>query len=531
MSSDFFSESESCYMRKPDLMALSAIAAVLLFSGELRAEDDKPWTPGEFASFICDSDRNFGSSDEERLIAGLKGGQKIPRDCPHGEAGFTALVRRSRNPALFQAALDSGADPDYAPRGGYSARMAAFGTKKLDAAMPFITAGKCDPGQKVPDGDTLLIETMFNDDRQVFHEVMKRGCSSGNIDARGRKGESALMLLAMRVFAPDHGKKAEILNLFKKYGADFNQMSRQGRPLIQEASLGGSRTELKYDDAILDGILAGGADIAARNSKGESLLNFLMHYDPSERFLKKLLELKPDLNARDDLGNTPALAAYEYISGSRSRIGDRDHLVKILAEAGADLNAVNKRGVNILTAAIMAGAVRGTATGLTEYFLEKGVKLQEKTPEGAGLLFYAGPAGLKSGAVKALINAGADVNEQESETGMTPLMTAAFAGNRAALEAFTAAGARVDARDHEGRTALMALTLAAPAADTIAVLLRAGASPGLRDKNGLTARDYLRRSELSENEKKKQEFTWIDELLRKAEEQENSGKAEKTSGQ
>ena len=518
-------------MRKPDLIALSVVVMASLCCGALRAEDVKPWVPGEFESFICDSERDFGSSNEERLIAGLKSGQKIPRDCPHGEAGFTTLVRRSWNPALFQAALDTGADPDYAPRGGYSARMAAFGTKKLAVAMPFITAGKCDPGQKVPDGDTLLMETMFNQDRQVFHEVMKRGCSAGNIDARGRKGESALMLLAMRVFAPDHDKKAEILKLFKKYGADFNQRSRQGRPLIQEACLGGSRTGLHYDDAILDGILVGGADIQARNSKGEPLLNFLMHYDLSDRLLKKLLELHPDLNIRDDLGNTAALAAYEYFSGSGSRLRDRDHLVKMLAEAGADLNVVNKRGVNILTAAIMAGGAAGSATDLTEYFLERGIKLQEKTPEGAGLLFYVGAAELKSGAVKALIKAGAAVNEQEPETGMTPLIAAALTGNRAALEALTAAGAQVNAQDREGRTALMALALTSPAPENLNILLRAGASPSIRDKNGLTARDYLRRSDLAENEKKKQEYARVEELLQKAAEQENSSKVEKASGQ
>ena len=104
-------------------------------------------------------------------------------------------------------------------------------------------------------------------------------------------------------------------------------------------------------------------------------------------------------------------------------------------------------------------------------------------------------------------------------------------GNRAALEALTAAGAQVNAQDREGRTALMALALTSPAPENLNILLRAGASPSIRDKNGLTARDYLRRSDLAENEKKKQEYARVEELLQKAAEQENSSKVEKASGQ
>ncbi|MCO5167156.1 MAG: ankyrin repeat domain-containing protein [Planctomycetes bacterium] len=55
--------------------------------------------------------------------------------------------------------------------------------------------------------------------------------------------------------------------------------------------------------------------------------------------------------------------------------------------------------------------------------------------------------------VEALLEAGADVNDAGAG-GLTPLMAAAMRGTRALIERLLAAGARADARDAEGRTAL-----------------------------------------------------------------------------
>ena len=53
----------------------------------------------------------------------------------------------------------------------------------------------------------------------------------------------------------------------------------------------------------------------------------------------------------------------------------------------------------------------------------------------------------------ALIAAGADINRQDTVFGLTPLMQAIKAGRSEAVKLLVDAGARLDLKDSEGRTA------------------------------------------------------------------------------
>ena len=490
------------------LAALGA-AVFLLLIPAAGADEPQPFTAEELRDAVCLYSSGINGSQEQRIMASLKAGIPVPKDCSD-ESFFARLVSRSDNPELFSLALAKGLDANYQFAGSASACMTAFGTKKLPAAEPFINAGKCDLSRKSPNGDTLLIEALSNDkDRAVFTAVMRHGADARALKAKGRLGESPLMLVGKRVYDLESGKAEEILGLFKKYGADFNEVSARGLPLIQEAVLKDGRLDYLAD--FVKFLAAGGASPNDRNKKGETLLNFMFHRNLSAKDFDRVMELGPDIEIRDDLGNTALLAAFEYMGGVG--VNNRSYFARKLTEAGADVNAVNKKGVNPLTAAIMMGARKRSNPEIAEFFLDKGAKAQSKTPDGLGLMFYAGLARLSRSEITRLHQGGADINETEPETGLTPLIAAALSGNTLAVSSLMGLGADVRAADREGRTVLMALALTRPDSGVLRDLIRAGADVTVRDRSGRSALDYFEKSLFARDPRNEKQLGSYRELL------------------
>jgi hypothetical protein len=96
--------------------------------------------------------------------------------------------------------------------------------------------------------------------------------------------------------------------------------------------------------------------------------------------------------------------------------------------------------------------------------------------------------------VDALINHGADVNAGNA-SGYTALMLAAARGDPDVVRRLLQAHPFVNAQAGDGRTALMiAAESLGQRTDSVRLLLRAGADPTLRDRNGQTAADKIRHS-------------------------------------
>jgi ankyrin repeat protein len=98
-----------------------------------------------------------------------------------------------------------------------------------------------------------------------------------------------------------------------------------------------------------------------------------------------------------------------------------------------------------------------------------------------------------------MIGAGADLRAT-SPNGTTVLMVAAEQGRPKVVELLLAAGVAVDARDREGRTALMRAAGVDPRmastrhVSVVRQLLAAKADRSLRDRQGRTAADLARKA-------------------------------------
>ncbi|KAF0247052.1 MAG: hypothetical protein FD180_169 [Planctomycetota bacterium] len=120
--------------------------------------------------------------------------------------------------------------------------------------------------------------------------------------------------------------------------------------------------------------------------------------------------------------------------------------VKALLEAGSDPRIPAKNG----STPLLSAALYGNAD-VVEMLLKAGADARGN-PD---LLVWAAYASRQSGRkLRLLIAAGADPNAPDRKRGYTPLMTAAQNGNVTGVEVLLAAGASVEGKNNDGKTAL-----------------------------------------------------------------------------
>lgn len=191
-----------------------------------------------------------------------------------------------------------------------------------------------------------------------------------------------------------------------------------------------------------------------------------------------LIKAGAKVNKEDPYGNTALHAAAGAYSRNDTAVLVRN--LRTVLAAGADLHHTNHRGRNALVRAA------GTDAALVQILLEAGLKVSPAAVEYAvdshgmdclELLLKAGgdlKAPLEGGRtlmhaacakpwrdssgekeIQAMLGAGLAADAAD-EAGLTPLLTAAASGNRAAVQWLTAHGADIRAVDAAGRTALLA---------------------------------------------------------------------------
>ncbi len=163
--------------------------------------------------------------------------------------------------------------------------------------------------------------------------------------------------------------------------------------------------------------------------------------------VKTLLKNSDAVNARDELGNTPLMAA-AWIADAA--------VLEVLLKAGADVSATNKAGANaLLYAATVEDKARLLVAG--------GASVKAQSALGNTALMLAARKVGNSRTVKLLLERGAEVNATNI-FGATALMAAAAAGDMDSVRLLLDRGADVNAKPNMntdgfiwggGRTALM----------------------------------------------------------------------------
>ena len=157
-------------------------------------------------------------------------------------------------------------------------------------------------------------------------------------------------------------------------------------------------------------------------------------------------------------------------------------VMKLLLDAGAKTDLQDKWGQTPL---IMAASDEYDRADF-RMLMEKRADMNLATPHGGTPLHYAAGHGALA-MVKALVARGANVNQTIKQSGETPLITACRDWAHSYIVApLLAAGADVNARDKNGRTALHFAVDPLLNIPLVELLLENGANPALADNNGVT---------------------------------------------
>ena len=308
------------------------------------------------------------------------------------------------------------------------------------------------------------------------------------VNVQNKQGVTALMVAAEK-------GKTELVNLLLDHGGDLNLKDAQGFTVLDYAVNNG-QTQLAKT------LLSKGA--ASKNnykSEAEMLVtvtNFALLEAASRTNLaqvKAQLDAGADINSRSRLGKTPLMLAVEYGYG-------RSDVPQLLIEKGANLNAVDNDG----NTALMIAIDRNN-TEAAQLLLKNKAAVSPRNKDGRTALHIAA-AGVRRQPVGWLLAAGPDVTASSAGvdlqgldvnapdgSGRTPLMLAADNEGYVpddVMELLLSKGARIDAQDPNGNTALI---LAARAGSMAGVeyLLQKGAAVNLKNAAGETALQWARK--------------------------------------
>lgn len=404
--------------------------------------------------------------------------------------------------------IDAGADVSATNR--YDEVPAYFAAANGDAAfIGMLLEAGADPDWVDPTGETLLMTASRSGDAASARILIDAGAK---VDIREENFDQTALMIAVREGHP------EVVQVLLNDGADPNVLTRVGPeprwvlpnsqpgfsfgigivrggspPRGRRAPIPGGLSPLHY--AAREGglesarlLLDAGAEIDQRNPDDITPLIMAIGNGHAE-VAKFLVEMGADVNASDWYGRTPLWSAVEarnqdINNGTLEHMVDRGPLlplVQFLLEHGADPNPRTKETFPIrnnvlpITGSLswvdfvgqtpfLTAALSGDLS-VMRILLEHGADPHIKTLEGTSALMAAagvnwtvaqtfdeGPEALLE-AVKLCWELGMDVNDANS-MGITAVMGAANRGSNDIIEFLVEKGARLDAKDNEGRTPL-----------------------------------------------------------------------------
>jgi len=231
------------------------------------------------------------------------------------------------------------------------------------------------------------------------------------------------------------GNLAKVRDLLDNQGVSVDQKGYLGETALHQAA---SRGRLE----VVDELLVRQAAVDPRDRSGRTPLDWASTNGQLETMVR-LLDAGANPNARSQGGYAIVHAVAEIGDLGEAR---RSEVLRLLVTRGADIHA-RVRGAGMLHLLARGAHLEGMRA-----VVDLGVPVDDLTPEGLTPLHTAAAAG-QSRPVLLLLEMGAQV-DRASPDGSTALIKAAAQGNPVVVEALLKAGASPTRRNQKGQTAL-----------------------------------------------------------------------------
>jgi ankyrin repeat protein len=371
----------------------------------------------------------------EDIAAVLRSGGAREPGTTEGSAQHALIAAASAGDvAGVRSALAAGADPSRVHDLGkeqVTALMRAADGGQLTVVEELLKAG-ADPNVIGVQQDAIGLTPLLLAARHGHVEVVKRLLAAG---AAPDIPQSSTTWLIVSRNARQRWAAARD-DLAARHAAMISDPHCRGDSAIHEAAAAGHQDVVRV-------LLDAGVQPSTRGASGTVFEAAAGSGD--RQTVETVLSAK---SAKSGKRGKPGVSAATLVSAAGS--GDQD-TVRALLAAGADVNKATRSGETALRQ-----AVAGRDTAMVKLLLEAGAK-----PGGGGtkspmseLMMAAGEG--DNDIMQMLIAAGADVNEQRGD-GMTPLHHAVTFGHAETVKLLLDAGASTTLRDEERKTPLQAV--------------------------------------------------------------------------
>lgn len=385
---------------------------------------------------------------------------------------------------MTQVLLDHHADVNAADFDGFTPLLRAASNNQPETVKLLLHSGS-NPHAKNRNLETLLHLAVL---RQSFPIAQLAIDAGVDVNAKGPSIMTALRIAAASA-------RLDLVRLLLDHAADATAPDTNGVTPLHVAAQSGS-------PAVVRAIISAGADLNARTLNEETPLLLAARAGSAEA-VKLLIDADADLTLEDNEGHTPLLAA---LRESKMDVIDllvgleSDHttnsagvtplmaaagegsieVVRLLLQNGASPTRVTfDRGWNALHYAIS-----GNDAPIVRLLIENGADIASRTRIGLTPLQLAVELDAPD-ALRELVKGGAQVNEPQTLTGWSPLLSAVGRGDQDTVQVLFEAGADVGSVDALGRNVLHIAALR-DRGEIAALLIAHGADVQHADASGDT---------------------------------------------
>lgn len=431
------------------------VKILLAANPPLDARDTNGWTP-------LDAAIQAKQSDCIHLLM-----VKAP-PTSHSERGLATPLHAaatSRNVAVLAALLETETNLEARNELGLTPLQVAVLHGHLATAALLVDKG-ADVNIRDPQGNSLLHQILLQDQLTIYDRP-----PASWLERAGQDPSKRLYVQYLTVGQYEQGpnpllQAASFLLASGAQATATNHAGETAMQLITDEKTG--RGVFFFDDdreKLLQLLSAHGSNVDERDADGNTALHRLCtgYYDVGkvERMVS-LIASGADVNATNNLGQTPLHIASEKINGWDGNNPPVNEPFQLLIFSKADVNAQDNQGLTPLH--VVALSDSSFRTEATRALLDAGANpgLRDKQGRTPAHLFLSGkwPWGEAGGCIDMLVAAGADLSAKDDQ-GRTPLHYLAMLGSQNPMFFIhgigdTLAQAKVDinARDNEGNTPL-----------------------------------------------------------------------------